>query len=350
MDLSTHHTRDRNRLTAIYFLFYYILLLSFQHDDRLLSQYQPIFLSQNRDLTELALIATGFPRWMMAHPVSFTIADALAFLLPIPLLWQGLRNKRFSILPGTVFVIFLCLYLLLGDIFWQLHHEPFIVFILLALTWTTKRPERFYFLLKGCRYYFLYIFVSAALWKIARGAVFNPQEMSRILLFHHTDMLTGPCSSPACRIYHWLIGHPFLSYGLYLAGTILEGSFIVGFFTRRWDRLLIGLAIVFVMADLLVMRIPYWMILLGCFPLWLRDDLRTREKKILIYETTHHEILPALLDLSEQHFDQVTVFLKALSYHHLTAGARPGRSTSGCLMAADRFLCANRRLQQPPFT
>lgn len=343
MDLSTHYIRDRNRLTAIYFLFYYILLLSFQHDDRLLSEFQPIFLTQNRDLTELALIATGLPRWMMAHPVSFRIADALAFLLPIPLLWQGLRNIRFSILPGIVFVIFLSLYLLLDDIFWQVHHEPFIVFVLLALTWTTQRPEKFYSLLKACRYYFLYIFVSAAIWKIARGAVFNPQEMSRILLFHHTDLLTEPCTTASCRIYRWLIGHPSMSYGLYLAATMLEGCFIVGFFTRRWDRLLIGLAIVFVIADLLVMRIPYWIILVGCFPLWLRDDRRTGEKKMLIYETTHHENLPALLDLSERHFGQVAVFLKALSYHHLTAGASPELRwprTDFYVQTAD---CGNRR-------
>src|SRR6185312_9326028 len=115
---------------------------------------------------ELALIASGLPRWMIAHPWAFRVADCLAFLLPVPLIWQGFRDRRFSVVPGVVFVLYLALYLLLDDIFWQVHHEPFLVLVLLSLTWTTRKADRFYLLLAGCRYYFLYVFVSAAIWKI----------------------------------------------------------------------------------------------------------------------------------------------------------------------------------------
>src|SRR6185312_15546014 len=245
------------------------------------------------------------------------------FLLPVPLIWQGFRDRRFSVVPGVVFVLYLALYLLLDDIFWQVHHEPFLVLVLLSLTWTTRKADRFYLLLAGCRYYFLYVFVSAAIWKIARGAVFNPGEMSRILLFHHKDLLIGPCASPLCRAYRWLIDHPSVSSLLYLGGVVLEATFIIGFFTRRRDRLLAALAVIFVIADLLVMRIPYWMILIGTYPLWLRKAGYPAVKKILVYETTHHENLPALLDLCDQEFSEVTVFLKELSYHHLTGEGSP---------------------------
>jgi hypothetical protein len=344
------YTRDKKITLIVYFLFYYAVFAFFYLDDRLLSQYQPLFFTYNRDLTELILIATGLPRWMMAHPWTFTAADTLAFGLPAVLLAYALRKGRFSPVAGIAFGLFLGAYLLLADLFWQVHHEPFILYLLLALAWMTNREERFYQILKGCRYYFLYIFTSAALWKIARGAVFNGQEMSRILLVHHSDLLSGPCTSFACRTYRYLVDHPGLSYWLYLGGAILEGCFVVGFFTRRWDRVLIVLAVVFVVADLLLMRIPYWTLLLGTITLWLgsgqkppRSALRLREKKIIIYETTHHENLPALLDLSEAHFSEVAVFLKELSYHNLSGQGSPERRwprTDFFVQPAD---CGNRR-------
>jgi hypothetical protein len=350
------YTRDKKITLLVYFLFYYGIFISFYLDDRLLSQYQPIFFTYNRDLTELILIATGLPRWMMTHPWTFTAADTLAFLLPAALLAYALRKGRFSPVLGIAFGLFLGGYLLLADLFWQVHHEPFVLYLLLALAWMTNREERFYQVLKGCRYYFLYIFTSAALWKIARGAVFNGQEMSRILLFHHTDLLSGPCDSFACRAYRYLVDHPGLSYWLYLAGAALEGCFVVGFFTRRWDRVLIGLAVVFVIADLLLMRIPYWTILPGTITLWLGSGRKpprssspesflhpAREKKIIIYETTHHENLPALLDLSEAHFSEVAVFLKELSYHNLSGYGSPERRWPRTDFFVQPEDCSNRR-------
>jgi hypothetical protein len=356
MENRSYYTRDRNLLLGFYFLFYYVVMLGFFLDHRLLSQYQPIFFNYNRDLTELFLIATGLPRWMIAHPASFAIADWAAFLLPLPLLFYVGRNDRFSPIAGIAFIATFALYLLLADIFWQVHDEPFVLLLLLALAWTTNRPRRFYTLLTACRYYFLYIFVSAAIWKLARGAVFNSQEMSRILLLHHTDLLTGPCTSLTCRTYSWLIRHAATSQALYIGSALLEASFLAGFFTRRWDRWLIALAVVFVIADLLVMRIPYWTILIGVVPLWLRSPAdpvplwfrdpaaaRLNEKKIVLYETTHHENLPALLDLCEARFNQVAVFLKELSYHSLTGQGSPEQRWPQTDFFIQTRECPNRR-------
>jgi hypothetical protein len=356
MENRIHYTRDRKLLLLVYFLFYYAVLLGFFLDNRLLYQYRPIFFNYNRDLTELWLIATGLPRWMIAHPFSFGVADKLAFLLPILLIRQNLRNRSFSAWPGILFFAYLALYLLLADIFWQMHYEPFILLLLLALAWTTNRQDRFYTLMTVCRYYFLYIFVSAAVWKLARGAVFNGQEMSRILLLHHTDLLTGDCSSFACCAYRWLIVHPVISQALYIGGALLEASFIIGFFTRRWDRWLIAFAVVFVLADLLLMRIPYWTILLGVIPLWLRSPAdpvpllfrdpaaaRLNEKKIVLYETTHHENLPALLDLCGARFNRVAVFLKELSYHNLAGDGSPEQRWPQTDFFIQTTTCPNRR-------
>jgi hypothetical protein len=148
--------------------------------------------------------------------------------------------------------------------------------------------------------------------------------MSHILLVQHSDLLSGDCAGLRCRCYGWLIAHPATAQAVYRGGVLLEASFVAGLFTRRYDRLLSAFALLFVVADLWVMRIPYWTILLGTVTLWI--DSRPRQRWMVVYETTHHENLPALLDLCETRFARVTVFLKEMAYLNVTgSGSRSGR-------------------------
>ncbi|HZK63682.1 MAG TPA: hypothetical protein VFC34_06025, partial [Puia sp.] len=39
--------------------------------------------------------------------------------------------------------------------------------------------------------------------------------------------------------------------------------------------------------------------------------------RLLIYETTHHETLPAILDLAALYFEKVTVFLREMTYQNI---------------------------------
>lgn len=317
-------THDRNLLLNVYCLFYYFVLFFFFLDHRLLSQYQPIFLTYNRDLTELLLIGSGFPAYAIAHPWVLWVADTAAFGLPLLILVLFRLKGRFSLVPGIVFSAFLAVYLLLLNLFWQADHEPFMLYFFLSLAFWTNRPERFYAVLRFCRYYFCYVFVSAAIWKIARGAVFHLPVMSDILLIHHSDLLSASCDSLWCRVCWYLIGHPVLSWWLYSGAILLELCFLAGFFTRRWDRWLILAAVIFFVADRWLMRIPYWTLMIGCVTLVIDSTARRRRSRgIVVYETTHHENLPALLELCTAHFEKTTVFLPRLSYDNLLGGMEP---------------------------
>ena len=338
-----NQTRDRDLLLNVYCLFYYGVLFFFAIDHRLLSQYRPILFLYNRDLTELLLIGTGIPQFVMAHPWLLLLADILAWVLPVVILAMVRVRKRFNTAAGVLFSGFLGLYLLLINLFWQADHEPFMLYLFLSLAFWSNRPEWFYAVLRFCRYYFLYIFVSAAIWKLARGAVFNPSEMSRILLVHHSDLLSAGYSSPWSRVCLYLIAHPALSWWLYTGGVVLEAVFIVGFFTRRWDRWLIGAAVLFVAADQLLMRIPYWTLLIGCVPLLIDSSRRRRPPRgIVLYETTHHENLPALLELCETHFEKVALFLRELSYQNLCGTEDPARRWPKTLFILQKDGCTNR--------
>jgi len=258
-----NYTRYRMKVLSAFFAFYFYTVGVFFFNHLLLSQVRPIFFTYNRDLSELLVIGTGLPKLMMAHPGMFLMADLLLVILPVFLLLFYIWKGKFSFLLGLSFALFLALYLLLLNIFTQAHQEPTLIYFLLSLAFISNRERPFYRVINFCRFYFLYIFFSAAFWKIARGAVFNPEEMSNILLSQHADVLASGCSSFSCRTYLYLIAHPVLSYLLYLAGVLLEASFAVGFFTRKFDKVLFFIAVLFFALDLWVMRISYWPIMVG---------------------------------------------------------------------------------------
>src|ERR1700760_406362 len=88
------YVRDRKFLLSVYFIFYFAVFLFQALDHRLLIQVQPVVFNFNRDLTELAVIAAGLPRWMIAHPWTFGLFDGLLFILPLAWLIAGGARRR----------------------------------------------------------------------------------------------------------------------------------------------------------------------------------------------------------------------------------------------------------------
>jgi hypothetical protein len=123
------------------------------------------------------------------------------------------------------------------------------------------------------RYTFIYALGTAGVWKVARGAAFQSNELSNILIMQHSNYLTNNCTEFLCQVHFFLIENPSFSYALYVGATILELAFLVGFFTKKYDKWLVVLALTFVFFDHLVMRIPYWAILVSALPLWFSAEI-----------------------------------------------------------------------------
>lgn len=85
--------------------------------------------------------------------------------------------------------------------------------------------------------------------------------MSGVLLYQHAELLSNSPGYWQTDLIQWLIGHPSIGYTFYLLATLFELVFIVGFFTKKYDHLLIIGFIVFLIFDHLIMRIPYYELL-----------------------------------------------------------------------------------------
>ena len=91
-----------------------------------------------------------------------------------------------------------------------------------------------------------------------REGAFNAVQMSGVLLYQHKEFLTSSPDHWLSHFFYWIINHPLVGYLIYLLGTLLELLFLSGFFTRKFDRILLYAFILFLLLDLFLMRIYYW--------------------------------------------------------------------------------------------
>jgi len=234
----------------------------------LLSQIVPPFFVNRMDAFSWALMFSGVHKIFIGNFYACFVADALLILLPLlyTLVYLFRKNRGVTI-TGWIILVFNFIYVQCYVLYPTNSIEGHIGWMLFPVVLICRRQPDFGLALKFIRYVLLFFFVSAGIWKIRNGGLFNLQEMSGILLYQHKDFLVTSPDYILTNIYYWLAGHPQIGYALYISAAVLELFFIVGFFTTRFDRWLVIMFFIFLVSDMLVMRIKYWEILYLVIPL-----------------------------------------------------------------------------------
>jgi hypothetical protein len=73
-------------------------------------------------------------------------------------------------------------------------------------------------------------------------------------------MLQNP-ASVLTHVYSFFITHPGLSYAGFVGMVLLQGSMIIGFFTKKWDRLLFIVPILFHLINYFFVDVSFWELL-----------------------------------------------------------------------------------------
>jgi len=196
--------------------------------------------------------ATGLVEWSMQHWYAGLVVDLLWLGIAI-LGWMGRANQWLTGLFVLVFTHYFVCYNSVAT-----HHEHTLVALLFMQgLLLVKQPKRFVLSFVGLRYYAIFVFFSAACWKIARGSAWMSGQLSAFLQSQHITYLTAHPSSTYSEFIYFLINHSFWSDMLWYGGWCIELIFVVGFFTRQYDRLLGVLIIVFFAFDYLIMDICF---------------------------------------------------------------------------------------------
>jgi hypothetical protein len=204
---------------------------------------------------------TGIHQWLLNNQDGWILFDVAFYSMPLVYLLANNVFRTGSFLVAALMLLVNWTYIQCYTLYPTNSIEAHTAWLLFPIAFLARNPRTFRLLIEGLRYFFLFFFVSAGLWKVFNGSLFNSDQMTGILLYQHADLLANSPGYWQTNLIQWLIGNPGVGYALFIFATLLELAFIVGFFTKRFDNLLIIGVIVFLVFDLLVMRIPYFEVL-----------------------------------------------------------------------------------------
>lgn len=224
-----------------------------------LYQVDPYLVVTRFDGVSWLLQQTGFMQAVLQHQWLQALLDGLFYGLPLGygILAGGGKQKqaaRFAwgwLVSNWLYVLSYCSYTTNSI-------ESHTGWLLFPLLFATTTLPSFFYLMHGLRYFFLYFFFSAGVWKLTQGGALEHLTMTRILIEQHKDWLVTAGPQVHAQAIRWLIQHPIAGYALYLVATAIELLFAIGFFTKKYDKWLMAGFVAFLAFDYWVMRIPYF--------------------------------------------------------------------------------------------
>ena len=265
--MNVFREESRKKVIVFYtFVFYALSIFKFWQG-LWLFQAQPFVFKTRFDGTSWYFMQTGLHQWLIVHPQYYWIPDALFYSIPLVYFIVYTSKPSWLTVTGVLMLIINWMYVQLYVLYPTNSIEAHVGWLLFPIVLMIKDLQSFWLMLSGMRYYILFFFGSAGLWKLYGGGVFHLDQMSNVLLLQHKDLLVTSANHLYTQWIKMLITHPNLSWSLYASATILELSFIGGFFTKRFDKLLCIFALLFIIMDKVVMNMYYIEILPLIIPL-----------------------------------------------------------------------------------
>ncbi|NNE26779.1 MAG: hypothetical protein HKN09_08040 [Saprospiraceae bacterium] len=249
--------QDHRKYYLVYFcILFFLFQLLRSLNGLCLSQLGDAFIFQTRqDPLLWVFTAVGIPSFIIHNIWLCGFLDALIFLLPV-MLYFTQKKKHFHL--AWVFFLLYGVYLLIAFAYPTLSIRKYLGLALVILIFSANSEIKYHRLIKYFRYYVCFIFVSAALWKMTRGTLFDGAQFSTILITQHFDHNLFFPDHISTRLASFFIGHNNIAYIFYIIVGLFQLSFLLGFFTRKYDKFLALAMILFVIGDFLIMRIEYW--------------------------------------------------------------------------------------------
>lgn len=231
------------RLTRWVVGWLFLVLLYQWSADLMVSQLEsPVLLRLDMDVTYWFIHASGVGAWLSQNYAAALLFDSALMLLCLTTI---LFPKRSILVMFTG--IFYLVYCVLLNAYQCWHYHNLITLILLIIPFCFKSLKTFSLLFAGLRYAVAYIYASAAIWKVIRGSVFHDGQMQWLIEHNYVDRLAVE-GYQLNFLENWMFqlsNYPTLSNGALILGVAMEASFLVAFFTRKFDRYLLLVGVVF---------------------------------------------------------------------------------------------------------
>lgn len=262
MQQTKNFEKDYRLKATLVFAFALLLLFMRFISNVLLSQVgRPAVVFKQKELLYHLFVQSGTVQFITSNYLIAALFDALLFFLPVLFI---LTKRRVYV---CLFSLAMLVYFMAFNVITGHHYHGLAGLVVISIPFWSKNENRFNLLWEGARYYLLYIFASAALWKLLRGSAFEPQQMVNILKAQQLDLLIQQPDSVRAAIAQYLIAHPAVAHTVLVTNVLLQLSFLIGFFTKRFDTVLLALCVVFVAANYFAMSIVSAELLILCITL-----------------------------------------------------------------------------------
>ncbi|NNC95102.1 MAG: hypothetical protein HKN92_06025 [Chitinophagales bacterium] len=197
------------------------------------------------DLLYIGFHILGFPQKLMTPPLGI-IFDLLLILSAIISIFKV--EWRW---PTIACGLLLFIYMIVFNSYTNHHYHSLIGVILMTVPFYFKSEKSMSLSWQSVRYYFIFIFVSASLWKLFRGAIFDGDHMVAILKEQHLLSLADNSNV----FIEYLISHSHMSQLLFISAFTCQFLFVFGLFSRKFDFILLILLLIFMTMNLIVMHV-----------------------------------------------------------------------------------------------
>jgi hypothetical protein len=242
---------NRALLTRIVFTAYLLLLLYKYFNGSLLGQQPlPLFNYPGLNFTYWLFILSGINTFLFNHNSLLILINSLLFVSCIGLI----INPKLTYL-AIVFTISIWLYqFLYFEILTYQTYAKGLLFPCIPFMFTKEFKFKLSF--ETGRYYLCGLYGLAGLLKIINGGVFHSSHLSDAIKGTVADFVIQNPSSMKAMVMQYFITHQNLSYALFISAVILESSFLIGFFTKKYDKFLLLLFFFFHFTNAYLMDIP----------------------------------------------------------------------------------------------
>lgn len=223
--------KQRQVLGRVIFGWIVVALLWCWSDSAMLSQLeQPVLGNVFKDLTFWLFELAHIPAFVSGH---YAVALLLDLVVTSAALLAFLQPSK--VVYARIYCISILFYFVIFTTYANYHYRPIIGLLVAGLPFAFRSLPRFGTFVQGLRYYVLFLYSSAGLYKVVRGSWMNKDQMTMIIEKTQLDLLLTQPDNWHSHFYTWLLHNEWASWSLFVMATVLELSFIIGFFTRRWD-------------------------------------------------------------------------------------------------------------------
>jgi hypothetical protein len=180
------------------------------------------------------------------------------FLASIPLmLWLHRLPWACRIFSGLLACYVMTFNALAGH-----HYHSMVGALALTIPFWFSREKSFNLAFAAVRFYACFFFASSALWKIGRGSVFHHGHIANLIQSDYAGLLAAHPDSTVARLLFFMSDNPWIGDVLFAVVALLQLSFVVGFFTGKFDALLLIFLGMLILGNYVFFHVASWEVLI----------------------------------------------------------------------------------------